>query len=278
MNDKHEFIEDMFIVIMKPTMDAFLKQDNPGELIALYSFYYYTAKWQSTNQPKCTTAYAAKGMKWTEARIRKVKKQLCELGLIEDVAEREGGRITGHYIKVKYKLKKSTEEQIRENIDRSPDCAANHTVEKPECGAEQSVANRETNAYSNGNLNAYNSGKENALSNGIETYTRILSHLNEKAGTNYRPTSSATQRHINARLAEGFTIDDFIKVIDVKCAEWAGTDMGKYLRPETLFGNKFENYLNQQTKQKESSYEESRDKAMAENQEIWKNLPGMKII
>lgn len=90
-----------------------------------------------------------------------------------------------------------------------------------------------------------------------EIYTRICSRLNEKAGTNYRPTSAATQRHINARLAEGFTVDDFIKVIDVKCAEWAGTDMGKYLRPETLFGSKFENYLNQQTKQQKSGQTQS---------------------
>ena len=82
-----------------------------------------------------------------------------------------------------------------------------------------------------------------------EIYTRICTQLNEKAGTAYRPTSGATQRLIKARLAEGFTVEDFYKVIDTKCAEWAGTDMAKYLRPETLFGTKFENYLNQNAKQ-----------------------------
>ena len=82
-----------------------------------------------------------------------------------------------------------------------------------------------------------------------EIYTRICTRLNEKAGTAYRPTSGATQRLIKARLAEGFTVEDFYKVIDTKCAEWAGTDMAKYLRPETLFGTKFENYLNQNAKQ-----------------------------
>lgn len=102
-----------------------------------------------------------------------------------------------------------------------------------------------------------NNKKENNNENKKDIYTRICSRLNEKAGTNYRPTSKATQRHINARLAEGFTVDDFIKVIDVKCAEWAGTDMGKYLRPETLFGSKFENYLNQQTKQQKSGQAQS---------------------
>jgi uncharacterized phage protein (TIGR02220 family) len=75
-------------------------------------------------------------------------------------------------------------------------------------------------------------------------YDDIISHLNEKAGTNYRSSSKATQGHINARLAENRTVEDFYTVIDKKCAEWIGTDMEKYLRPETLFGNKFENYLN----------------------------------
>ena len=78
-----------------------------------------------------------------------------------------------------------------------------------------------------------------------EIYKIILDRLNEKAGTNYRPASKATQTLINARLAEGFTVDDFIIVIDKKCAEWKGGDMEKYLRPETLFApKKFENYLN----------------------------------
>ena len=75
-------------------------------------------------------------------------------------------------------------------------------------------------------------------------YSQIISRLNEKAGTNYRASGQATKRHINARLAEGFTVDDFFTVIDKKYSEWKGTEMEKYLRPETLFGTKFENYLN----------------------------------
>jgi uncharacterized phage protein (TIGR02220 family) len=77
-----------------------------------------------------------------------------------------------------------------------------------------------------------------------EIYRVIVSYLNEKSGTNYRPTAQATQRHINARLSEGYTVDDFKVVIDKKCAEWKGGEMEKYLRPETLFGSKFESYLN----------------------------------
>lgn len=76
------------------------------------------------------------------------------------------------------------------------------------------------------------------------TYNAVIEHLNSKAGTSYRASAQATQRHINARIAEGFTLDDFKTVIDKKCAEWLSSDMAKYLRPETLFGSKFESYLN----------------------------------
>lgn len=75
----------------------------------------------------------------------------------------------------------------------------------------------------------------------------IIDHLNAKAGTNYRASTESTARHIKARLNDGFTIDDFFTVIDKKVAEWKGTDMEKYLRPETIFGSKFESYLNQKT-------------------------------
>ena len=77
-----------------------------------------------------------------------------------------------------------------------------------------------------------------------EIYIKVIQHLNEKAGTRYKPSSSKTKTCIHARLAEGFTLDDFYMVIDKKCAEWIGTDWEKFLRPETLFGTKFEGYLN----------------------------------
>ena len=79
---------------------------------------------------------------------------------------------------------------------------------------------------------------------GKPDYAAIIARLNEKAGTNYKPGSSKTQTCINARFNEGFTLEDFETVIDKKCDEWIGTDMEKYLRPETLFGPKFESYLN----------------------------------
>jgi uncharacterized phage protein (TIGR02220 family) len=75
----------------------------------------------------------------------------------------------------------------------------------------------------------------------------IVEYLNQKAGTNYRASSANTKRHIHARISDGFTVDDFKTVIDKKCGQWIGDPkMQKFLRPETLFGSKFEGYLNEQ--------------------------------
>lgn len=72
----------------------------------------------------------------------------------------------------------------------------------------------------------------------------IIDYLNSATDSSYRSTTKSNQKKINARLEEGFTVDDFKKVIDKKNADWKGTDMAKFLRPETLFGTKFEGYLN----------------------------------
>jgi uncharacterized phage protein (TIGR02220 family) len=74
----------------------------------------------------------------------------------------------------------------------------------------------------------------------------IVEHLNQVCRTNYKHTSAKTKTLVNARLKDGFTIDNFRKVHITKYAEWYGTDMQKYLRPETLYGTKFESYLNQE--------------------------------
>lgn len=85
----------------------------------------------------------------------------------------------------------------------------------------------------------------NIYSNNLNLIKDIVEYLNEKAGTKHHYKTKDTQKHINARLSEGFTLDDFKKVIDIKCDEWLGTDMEKFVRPMTLFGTKFESYLNQ---------------------------------
>ena len=79
-------------------------------------------------------------------------------------------------------------------------------------------------------------------------YEEIVQYLNQKTGKNFKSTSKATQRHIKARFTDGFVLDDFKQVIDKKCSDWLRDQkMKEYLRPETLFGTKFESYLNSKT-------------------------------
>ncbi len=75
--------------------------------------------------------------------------------------------------------------------------------------------------------------------------SEVIDYLNHKIGTRYRTNSKSTVRLITARVKEGFTLSDFKKVIDSRIDAW-GKDkqMQQYLRPETLFSNKFESYLN----------------------------------
>lgn len=73
----------------------------------------------------------------------------------------------------------------------------------------------------------------------------IVAYLNQMSGQHYRPTSQNAVKNITARLNEGFTVDDCKTVIYKKVKEWRGTERAKYIRPETLFGTKFESYLNQ---------------------------------
>lgn len=90
----------------------------------------------------------------------------------------------------------------------------------------------------NNNKN-YNKEKENIKEKCIE----VLDYLNQKAKTYFRQVES-NLKFISARLND-YSVDDLKKVIDKKVKEWKGTEMQKYLRPETLFSSvKFENYLN----------------------------------
>ena len=77
-------------------------------------------------------------------------------------------------------------------------------------------------------------------------YKEIVQYLNNRTGSKYKSTTKKTQKLIKARWNEGFRLEDFKEVIDKKTVEWLNDDeMSKYLRPPTLFSNKFESYLNQ---------------------------------
>lgn len=86
------------------------------------------------------------------------------------------------------------------------------------------------------------SGKPDQLSTDIYT---IIDYLNEVSGKHFKAGTPKTKTLIKARLNEGFTVDDFKTVIQKKYKQWKGGEMERYIRPETLFGTKFESYLNE---------------------------------
>lgn len=73
----------------------------------------------------------------------------------------------------------------------------------------------------------------------------IISYLNLKAKKNFKVDTASHQKFIKARLKEGYVLEDFKKVVDIMVAKWKGTEYEQYLQPQTLFGNKMDNYLNQ---------------------------------
>ena len=137
---------------------------------------------------------------------------------------------------------------------------------------EQQVNNKWTTSEQQVNTNKNEKNKKNEKNNKLPAssdlskkenrpdYKSIITYLNKKAGRDYRHTTLAYRKLINARFKEGYTEEDFKTVIDVKCDEWVGETNEKYLRPKTLFSNdKFDTYLNEKSlvgKNKESVYED----------------------
>ena len=85
----------------------------------------------------------------------------------------------------------------------------------------------------------------NIYNNIKEKVSSIINYLNSKVGVMYKASNTKTINLVKARLKDGFTIEDFKTVIDKKVKSWKGTAFEQYLTPFTLFGDKFEVYLNQ---------------------------------
>lgn len=109
--------------------------------------------------------------------------------------------------------------------------------------------------YSSSSIPDSSSSSEEGVQgeDGAIPYSEIVAALNEAAGTAYRPTSKKTRQLIRTRWAEGYRAEDFAAVIETMARAW-GDDpkMCAYLRPETLFGTKFESYLNRRRVRKEA--------------------------
>lgn len=163
------------------------------------------------------------------------------------------------YIAVEFQYKAGTKEILKRYIKiankSTPIC-----VEEDNLGGDKSVNRYRQNCHLGGdknvrdnNINNNNIINNNILSSSedkpvdnLALITKVIEYLNQKCSTNYKATNKKTKACIEARLNEGYKLEDFLKVIDIKCEEWLNnSEMCKYLRPETLFGNKFEGYLNQ---------------------------------
>jgi hypothetical protein len=133
-------IEDEPMIIHKSTMDTFLAENKRyrSDLISLYLFYYYTAKWQKTNQPKATSGYTMKGLGWGRERFSNAKNKLLELKLIEDKKSYDGNnRITGHYIYVKFIWSNSTlrDSYSMDNQHKDSTLRDSYSMDNPEGNA-----------------------------------------------------------------------------------------------------------------------------------------------
>lgn len=145
--------------------------------------------------------------------------------------------------------------------------------------ASKTASKTEANTVANGKANGVAKSKSNSKSNSKEdisndiskkksadlsAITEIVDYLNQATNKNFKASRKDTQSFINARTREGFTIDDFKAVIDGRVKAWA-TDpkMSEYLRPQTLFGTKFESYLNA-SKAKPKTDEEEWDELFEE--------------
>lgn len=163
--------------------------------------------------------------------IVKYLKQLEEKGLIE--IQKTNGKVNIYYLK---------------NIGKAPtknagakNVGANFADEPP----TKNAGTPPTNFAGITIHNEKDSKNNTQLKENNKEVGEVVNYLNEKAGTKYKSSSKNTTKHIKARINDGYTLEDFKTVIDKKCSEWLNTDMEKYLCPDTLFGSKFEKYLNQ---------------------------------
>lgn len=175
----------------------------------------------------------------SEHRQRQAIKKLEEQNI---VSVKVKGLPAKRYIKLDeqnlVKLFEASSEKLQAQVsENSETCSVKIQKQEPEKFKRNNNINN--NNIINNNISKIN---DNIYSSQI---TEIIEYLNQKANTSYRTSTERTQKLIIAKLKQEFTVDDFKHVIDVKCADWLNNpEFAQYLRPETLFGNKFESYLN----------------------------------
>lgn len=160
----------------------------------------------------------------SEKTIIKFKKELKDVGLLKEV--RQGNNLPNRiYISAVDGTVNSTVSELE--ILQSG--TVNNTVSELEI--------LQTNKTNNNEIDNNN--------NKLLICKEVISYLNLKAKKNFKVDTASHQKFIKARLKEGYVLEDFKKVVDIMVAKWKGTEYEQYLQPQTLFGNKMDNYLNQ---------------------------------
>lgn len=158
--------------------------------------------------------------------------------------EEDGLLVVGNYNK--YKFDKTKWYSIDEDklVNRM---TQNGSMEEPKMGhSDWPKMGQPIPDTTDTNNTDTNNNSQTQSDDTLETRKAIINYLNEKLGTKYKPSASKNKTVINARLNEGYHLDDFKQVIDNKYKDWANDPrMVKFLRPETLFGTKFDGYLNE---------------------------------
>ncbi|MFW3540558.1 conserved phage C-terminal domain-containing protein [Staphylococcus caprae] len=167
-------------------------------------------------------------------QVMRATKKLKNMGIVETALKKANGAPTVHY-KVDSKevsqwiVKKLNNGKLRNSTMDSEETQQSLTEITTEITTETT-----TKDILSGNPTAY-------------PYKEVINYLNQQTGKQFRSTTKKNQSLIKARVNEGFTLDDFKKVINNMTSQWLNDNkMSKYLRPETLFGTKFEGYLNQE--------------------------------
>lgn len=190
------------VIIPKATMDIFLKEKNFSKVYGLYCFYYYTARWQKTNQVWAVKSFVMKGMKIGKRSFEKAHKRLEELGLVKRFARKdENGKIKNWYVKVNYILKRTT---IKSVLDQGDQMTL--MVQR---GQNVPVDLDDPNTLSNGSLNTLSNSKDK-VKDSIEVIEEIYGHFKTKIqpGSRICPKS-----RIKARLNK-FSKEEIILAID----------------------------------------------------------------
>ena len=175
----------------------------------------------------------------SEKTIIKFKKELKDVGLLKEV--RQGNNLPNRiYISAVDGTVNSTVSELE--ILQSG--TVNNTVSELEI-LQSGTVNNTVSELEILQTNKTNNNEIDNNNNKLSICKEVISYLNLKAKKNFKVDTASHQKFIKARLKEGYVLEDFKKVVDIMVAKWKGTEYEQYLQPQTLFGNKMDNYLNQ---------------------------------